>query len=188
MKTNLILFLVLAMLAATACQEQIDVDKEKEAIIAVINAESVAYLARDMETLSTYMVKDSSNIRVRANKWEYEYTVGWEKLNELYEEDFANDSAWATFDNPRFERKNFNIKVYPKSAWAVFKTIYMWEEDTVTNKWKSIESRILEKVDGEWKITYVSSIGKSSYKDKEKEKEKKEAAEGAETEAEEPAE
>ena len=56
----------------------------------------------------------------------------------------------------------------------------MWEEDTVTNKWKSIESRILEKVDGEWKITYVSSIGKSSYKDKEKEKEKKEAAEGEE--------
>ena len=104
MKTNLILFLVLAMMAATACQEQIDVDKEKEAIIAVINAESDAYLARDMETLSTYMVKDSSNIRVRANKWEYEYTVGWEKLNELYEEDFANDSAWATFDNPRFER------------------------------------------------------------------------------------
>lgn len=179
MKTNLILLLVLSILAATACQEQIDVDKEKEAIIAVINAESDAYLARDLETLSTYMVQDSLNIRLNANKWEYEYTVGWEKLAELYEKDFANDSAWAKFQNLRFERKDFNIKVYPKSAWAVFKTIYTWEEDTVTQKWKAIEARILEKVDGEWKITYVSGIGKSSYKEKEEEK-KEEKAEGEE--------
>jgi hypothetical protein len=187
MKTNLILLLVLSILAATACQEQIDVDKEKEAIIAVVNAQSEAYLARDLETLSSYMVQDSTNIRLSANKWQYEYNLGWEKVSELYEKDFADDSAWAKFENLRYERKDFNIKVYPKSAWAVFKTVYMWEEDTIPNKWKSIESRILEKVDGEWKIAYQCNIGKSSYKKKEKEEEAAEGAE-AETEAEKAAE
>jgi len=182
MKKNLILILVLAVLAATSCQEQIDVDKEKEAIIAVVNAQSEAYMARDLETVSSYMVQDSLNIRLRANKWEYDYTVGWEKLAELMDKDFANDSAWAKYENLRYERKDFNIKVYPKSAWAVFKTVYIWEEDTVTNKWKNIETRILEKVDGEWKIAYQCNIGKSSYKEK---KEKEEAAEGEEAETEE---
>ncbi len=184
MKTNLVLLLVLSILAATACQKQIDIDKEKEAIIAVVNAQSEAYMARDLETVSSYMVQDSLNIRLSANKWQYEYEVGWEKVSELYEKDFADDEAWAKYENLRYERKDFNIKVYPKSAWAVFKTVYMWEEDTVTNKWKNIETRILEKVDGEWKIAYECNIGKSSYK----EKEEKEAAESAETEKEESAE
>jgi hypothetical protein len=177
MKTNLLLILVLSILAATACQEQIDIDKEKEAIIAVVNAQSEAYMARDIETMSSYMVQDSLSILLWANKWEYDYTVGWEKLAELTEKDFANDEAWAKYENLRYERKDFNIKVYPKSAWAVFKTVYMWEEDTLTNKWKAIETRILEKVDGEWKIAYQCNIGKSSYKEKEKEGEASESPE-----------
>jgi len=181
MKTNLFLLLVLSILAATACQEQIDIDKEKEAIIAVVNAESNAYLVRDFETLSSYMVQDSLNIAIHAGKWGYAYTVGWEKLTEIYEKDFANDEEWAKFQNPKFERENFNIKVYPKSAWAVFNTVYKWDEDSITNEWKVIEARILEKVDGEWKITYVSNVATTGYEEKEKEKE---AAEGTEAEAE----
>jgi hypothetical protein len=183
MKTNLFFLLILAVLAATACQEQIDVDKEKEAIIAVVNAESNAYLARDFETLSSYMVQDSLHIQLYASKWNFEYIVGWEDAAKGYEKDFANDSAWSGYENLRLERKNYYIKVYPQSAWAVFKTIYKWNEDTVEQKWKVIETRFLEKVDGEWKITYVNNVAKTGYEEKEKEKEK-EAAKAAEPEEE----
>lgn len=181
MKTNLVLLLVLSILAVTACQEQIDVEKEKEAIIAVVNAESNAYMVRDLETISSYMIQDSLNIAIHSGKWGYSYTTGWEKLTENYKKDFANDSAWARYQNLRLERENFNIKVYPESAWAVFNTVYMWEEDSATSEWEVIETRILEKVDGEWKITYVANVGKSSYEAEEKEK----AAEGEEAEIEE---
>ncbi len=177
MKTNLFVLLILAVLAATACQEQIDVDKEKEAIIAVVNAESNAYLARDFETLSSYMVQDSLHIQLYASKWNFEYVVGWEDAVEGYKKDFANDSAWNKMKNPRLERKNYYIKVYPQSAWAVFKTIYKWDEDTITHKWKVIETRFLEKVDGEWKITYVNNVSKTGYEEQEKEKEAAKAAE-----------
>jgi hypothetical protein len=177
MKTNLFVLLILAVIAVSACQEQIDVDKEKEAIIAVVNAESNAYLARDFETLSSYMVQDSLHIQLYASKWHLEYIVGWEDAAKGYEKDFADDSAWARLENPRLERKNYYIKVYPQSAWAVFKTIYKWNEDTVEQKWKVIETRFLEKVDGEWKITYVNNVTKTGYEKQEKEKEAAEAVE-----------
>jgi hypothetical protein len=177
MKTNLFVLLILAVIAVSACQEQIDVNKEMEAIIAVVNAESNAYLARDFETLSSYMVQDSTHIQIYASKWNYEYVNGWEDAAEGYKRDFANDSAWNAMKNLRLERKNFNIKLYPQSAWAVFKTVYKWNEDTVEQKWKVIETRFLEKVNGEWKITYVNNVAKTGYEEKKKEKESAEAAE-----------
>jgi hypothetical protein len=177
MKTNLFVLLILAVLAVSACQEQIDADKEKEAIIAVVNAESNAYLARDFETLSSYMVQDSLHLQIYASKWGYDYVNGWEDAAEGYKKNFANDSAWAGRENLRLERKKFNIKVYPESAWAVFKTVYKWNEDTVEQKWKVIETRFLEKVDGEWKITYVNNVAKTGYEEQKKEKEAAEAVE-----------
>jgi hypothetical protein len=163
MKTNLFLLLALLILAATACQEPIDVKKEKEAIIAVVNAESNAYIARDLETLSSYMVRDSLNIQIMANKWNYAYTKGWERLNEGYVKDFADEEKWGDIKNLKLERENFNIKIYPKSAWAVFNTVYSWDRDSVNTKWKVLETRFLEKVGEEWKITYVSNVAISSY-------------------------
>ncbi len=181
MKTNLFLLLLLLILAATACQQPIDVDKEKEAIIAVINAESNAYLARDLETISSYMVQDSLNIQVMATKWNYFYTVGWEKLYEGYLRDFADEKKWEGMKNLKLERENFNIKVYQESAWAVFNTVYSWDTDSASTKWKVLEIRFLEKSDGEWKITYVSNVGISTY-------EMEETAENADAEKEEVAE
>jgi hypothetical protein len=175
MKTNLFLFLALAVLVVTACQKKIDINKEKEAIIAVVNAESNAYLARDFETLSSHMVQDSLNIQIHANKWEYTYTVGWVDLAEVYKKDFADAKAWEGYENLRLERDSYNIKVYAKSAWAVFNTVYKWEKDSVTNEWKTIETRFLEKVNGEWKITYVCNVGTTGYEAKEEK-----AAEGTE--------
>ncbi len=166
MKTNLFLFLTLAVLVVAACQEQIDINKEKEAIIAVIDAESNAYLVRDLETLSSHMIQDSLNIRIHANKWEYAYTVGWENVAEGYKKDFANEESWEGMKNLRLERNGYNIKVYQGSAWAVFNTVYKWEVDSVTNEWKAIETRFLEKVNGEWKITYVGNVGTTGYEEK----------------------
>ena len=93
--------------------------------------------------------------------------AGWEDLAEVYKKEFADDKAWEGYENLRLEREKFNIKVYPKSAWAVFNTVYKRETDSVTNEWKTIEARILEKVDGEWKITYVSNIATTGYEEKE---------------------
>ncbi len=166
MKTNLFLFLALAVLVVTACQEQIDINKEKEAIIAVVDAESNAYLVRDFETLSSHMIQDSSNIQIHANKWGYAYAIGWEDIAEGYKKDFANEESWGRMKNFRLERTGYNIKVYPGSAWAVFSTVYKWEEDSVTNEWKAIETRFLEKVNGEWKITYVGNVGTTGYEEK----------------------
>ena len=58
-----ILALIIAVFAVSSCEKPIDYEKEKAAIIAVINEETNAYLARDFEACCATHVHDSLNMR-----------------------------------------------------------------------------------------------------------------------------
>ena len=149
MKKCHFLLITMVVFVATSCQEIIDIEKEKEAIKGVIEEESKAFIARDFDRLAATYVQDETNIRLGASKTSYGYRVGWKEIGSTFKEFFKNipDSR------PRkLLLTNYKIKVYKESAWAIF-----------NNEEGNIGVRFLEKVNGEWKIVFLSAIMASTY-------------------------
>jgi hypothetical protein len=165
-KIILSLFAVLLITGCTPPTEEIDVTKEEEAIKALIEKSTQAFFDRDLELLSATQVTDESFIKLQAYQSGYDYNVGWEEriasLNELIKN---NPDPAAT----KLKNANYKIKVYPKSAWAVYDQNLYDSEGNFLNM--SIQARFLEKVEGEWKIVYLSSVGVTSYEQEEDEEE-----------------
>ena len=61
----------------------------------------------------------------------------------------------------KFENTDYKIKVYPESAWAVYDQNWYNNEGELVRL--NINVRFLEKVQGKWKIVYVSTINTTSY-------------------------
>jgi hypothetical protein len=156
-------FLLLFILIFYACEEKLDVNKEKEAIIAALNGESEAYLAMDSTKWMSYWVQDDLTLRVDASKNSYS-AQGWKELHKSMKETMENDTIMANYKDLKFTKSDFNIKVYEDCAWAYFN-----EKFTGSYKGEPIETddmqlRILEKVDGQWKIAFMGAVDVSSYK------------------------
>lgn len=178
MKKYLVPLIVLVILAGVSCQETIDIEKEKEAIKAVIEEESNAFYARDFDRMTATYVQDETNVRLTASESGYGYTVGAEELNSGLKE------YWEAFpepvENPEV-KTNYNINVYKDCAWAIYDSDVLNDEGESTSK--SIHVQFLEKVEGEWKIVYFSIIATSSWDEAEEDVEG-EMEEGEEVEGE----
>ncbi len=167
-----------SLFAGNSCQEKIDVEKEKEAIKAVIEEETNAAYGSDFDRMVATWVQDETTVRLQANKSGYTYIVGVEELNSLIKDAF--ESAPEP-DGSKEVKTNYKIKVYPESAWAVFDNEGYNSEGELTNK--SIHVEFLEKVDGEWRIVYFSMVSTSTWEDEgDDEEEIEEGEEEAETE------
>jgi len=160
MKFFLWTLIVLILIAGTSCQEKIDIEKEKAAIIAVIEEETEAFFDNDIDRLSANHVQDETNIRLTATKSGYTYDVGWEKINSFYLDYFENEAEPGDFYEVK---RNYKIKVYGESAWAVFDNDYYNGEDELQST--SIHAEFLEKVNGEWKLVFYTSIYTSTWED-----------------------
>jgi len=158
MKKHLFPIIVLVLLAVASCQKEINIEKEKAAIIAVIEEETEAFFDSDINRLSATHVQDETNIRLTATKSGYTYDVGWEKVKAFFLDYFENEAEPGDF----YEVKtNFKIKVYGESAWAVFDNDYYNGEHELLST--SIHAEFLEKVNGEWKIVFYNSIYTSTW-------------------------
>jgi hypothetical protein len=156
MKKNVFTLIALILLVLTSCQNKIDAEKEKAAIIAVIEEVTEAFYDRDYERLVACHVRDESNIRLTASKRGFDYTVGWQDsgLKKFIEND-------PDLDLSKEVKSNFNIKVYQESAWAVYDNEHYSEDGELVNK--GIHAQFLEKHEGDWKIVYFSIVSTGSY-------------------------
>ncbi|MBA7516811.1 hypothetical protein ES705_08860 [subsurface metagenome] len=158
MKKYVLTLFALILLAGTSCQEKIDIEKEKEAIKAVIEEETNAAYASDFDRFAATYVQDETNIDLRAGKSGYSYDVGWEEIGSAFKEYFENNPEPVKNNEVK---TNYKIKVYKDCAWAVFDNEGYNNEGEFTGK--SIGVNFLEKVNGEWKIVYLSRVGITSY-------------------------
>jgi len=160
MKKFSLLVLSLLICSGTFCQETIDIEMEKEAIIAVINAETQAYYDRDFEAYAATWKHDESDLDIRAGKASFGITFGWEGPSSGMKEFFKNNPEPA--ENVEV-KKNFKIKVYKDCAWATFnQETHNSEGEIVTS---AFGTNFLEKTNGEWKIVYLTRLSISSYYD-----------------------
>ena len=144
MKKLLFTFIAFSLMTGASCQKKADIEKEKEAIKAVIEEETDAYIAGDFERQSETYVQDETSTE-----------EGLER--------FGN------YSNPKNKKTDYRIKVYNKSAWAIFNDDWDLDYQGESVNVIYLGVRFLEKVDGEWKIVYMSEINKSSLEDEDEE-------------------
>jgi len=168
MKKNLFALLALFVLIFPACQEQIDVEKEKQAIITVLNDETQAWIDRDYERLASYWVQDESTIRLSASKTGYG-SATWEEMSSNLKESIENDSLWLGVEDLKAEKTSMNIKVYADCAWATFTENESWKYQGEPFKSEAIQLIVLEKSEEQWKIVAFVGIDKLGYEAEETE-------------------
>lgn len=160
MKEITLTFLILLILLTYSCKEKVDFDMERSAIISVIEAETKAFFDRDINQLGSYHVQDESNIRLTATQSGYTYDVGWEKVKTFFIDYIENVMEPGDYYEVK---KNYKIKIYDKSAWAAYDNFYYNGDDELLST--SIHTQILEKVNGEWKIVFYTSIYNSTWEE-----------------------
>ena len=160
MKKIIFPVLVLLLIMGSSCQEKIDIEKEKEAIIAVIDGETEAFLELDFDRIASTYVQDETNIRLTAGKNGYMYLTGWEEISSVFKEWLEGYSEPP--ENYEILKTDYEIKVYKESAWAIFYDTF-YENEVETSK--GVGVRFLEKVDGEWKVVYLSTVWISDYEE-----------------------
>ena len=156
MKYTILSALIIAAFAISGCEKAIDYEKEKAAIIALMEKETQTYIDRDFDGMFSTHVQDSLNMRLTAGADNYVFAEGWEDVSRHMISDETEDDLGA--DHITVERTNFRMKIYPGSAFVVCdqKWTSQYAEDVV--EMKSIQVRFLEKVEGDWKISFVSFI------------------------------
>lgn len=150
------------------CEQATDEAKEKAAIIDVINMETDTYLARDFEGMYSTHIQDSLNMRLTAGADSYVFFEGWEDVSKHMAGDETEDELGAD-RHISVEKSNFRIKLYPNSAFVVCDQKWSSDFGGDVIEISSIQVRFLEKIEGEWKISFVSFIGTSGYDELEEE-------------------
>ena len=94
MKKYVLTILALVLLAGTSCQKKVDIEKEKEAILALITEETQAYHDKDYERFAACYVQDENNIRILGGENEkMSYTIGYEKVGSSFKELFESTTV-----------------------------------------------------------------------------------------------
>ncbi len=162
MRYTILFILVIAAVSFTGCEKPFDIEKERTAIIAVINLETDAYLARDFETCCATHVHDSLNMRLTAGPDSYVFLQGWEEVGKHLSGDETEDDLSSNL-NITVEKSNFRMRLYPNSAFVVCDQLWTSKFDDDVTEISSIQVRFMEKIEGEWKISFVSWVGTKGY-------------------------
>ena len=163
MRSTILLILVIAAVSFTGCEQPIDYEKERAAIIAVMEKETQTYIDRDFEGMFSTHVQDSLNMRLSAGADSYVFAEGWEEVSKHMMGDQTEDELGPDL-HITVEKTNFRMKIYPSSAFVVCdqKWTSQYEDDIF--EINSIQVRFLERINDEWKISFVSFIGTSGYR------------------------
>lgn len=168
MRYTILSALIIAAFAVTGCEKAIDYEKEKAAIIAVMEKETQTYIDRDFEGMFSTHVQDSLNMRLTAGADNYVFAEGWEDVSRHMTGDQTEDDLGPDL-HITVEKSNFRMKIYPITAFVVCDQKWITQYDDEVVEMNSIQVRFLEKIEGEWKISFVSFIGTDGYMDYETE-------------------
>lgn len=168
MKYTILFAFILAAFAFSGCEQPIDYEKEKAAIIAVMEKETQTYIDRDFEGMFSTHLQDSLNMRLTAGASNYVFAEGWENVSRHMTGDQTEDDLGPDL-HITVEKSNFRMRIYPHSAFVVCDQKWSTDYDGDVVEMNSIQVRLLEKIEEEWKICFVSFIGTDGYMEDETE-------------------
>lgn len=164
MKKPGILFAASIFILLSACKETVDVEAEKKAIIDVINAETQAYMDFDFEKVTGFYIQDSLNFRLTTGADDHVFLEGWDAVESFFRDELIDGNP-NTPENTSIHvaKDNYRIKVYEHSAYVICDETWTYTMPENVVEIHSRQVRFMEKVDGEWKIAFLSFIGTSGY-------------------------
>jgi hypothetical protein len=158
MKKLFALAFAVTFLIASSCQNKVNVEKEKVAIIGVLEKSSHAWLNRDFDEMSSTWLHDSFVARINATRNGYSFSEGWNEQVRRYRTFFENNQDLS----PNKEVfSNYRVKIYPSSAFAMYDMELRNEENEILDE--RIYTAFLEKDAGQWKIVCLTTVHKTSY-------------------------
>jgi len=138
-----------------SCQPTVDYEKDKEAIMAVIQAEGDAFVAEEKERLYDLFIQDDLNVRLGFGGKSYTITKGWDDVKSIYDEYYANSMEGLVSRN---SKDNSIVRISKNTAWVICDNIWDWEYQDREGRWSNVEVVFLEKMNSEWKISFMSFL------------------------------
>lgn len=138
-------------------QREAIMQQEKEAVLAIIEEETEAFFARDYDRWkSTYVQQDYAFQAWSNRDGTFDSSVGWENIDNTVGK-YIHDNPEPVSSHPIVERKNITFKFYDDDV-----AYLTWDQFNSDRKgevfFHSKEVRLMEKVNGEWKIVCVSAF------------------------------
>jgi hypothetical protein len=171
MKKYFVLFITIAFLASACCNEKIDTEKEKEAIIEVIKGITQSHAAGDWDTWLSLWLNEQYIFLSYTDANQHYIIKGWDEFNDLLKEEASEENAEEPQPKLTLEPCDFFIRVFKDCAWAEYKikwTSQMEGSDEI-EEWETHENYSFEKRDGVWKVATVSAVNTTSFEKKAKE-------------------
>jgi ketosteroid isomerase-like protein len=153
MKKFLLALITCSLLAVVCCQDESSIEKEKKAIMAVIEAEKTAYYNQDLSGLDESWIQESSSRKFFLTTHGITELTGWNEIHQNNIEAIERD--W----NEHVETvqySNYSINVYGNTALVYHDSehkITDQEEESILNMRRILH---LEKIDDEWKIDLMA--------------------------------
>jgi hypothetical protein len=143
-----------------SCQKT-DQEREKEAILAVLEEESAATLAGDFDRYKATHVHDDLETRIEMGIHSYRVYRGWDEISKTMSDYIVGNTNTGGVNR----KENLIIKVNGNSAWLTCDNI--WDSSTSPGEilYNNLQIVFLEKIKGEWKISFSAYYTKGDMDD-----------------------
>lgn len=158
MKKLIYVFFAVILLAGTSCKQKIDVTKEKEAVLKVLQEEGDAFAVSDLNRVLAVNIQDSTATRLVQGYGGNKIYSGWEEIKKMYEGYFKNFAANSSLKNPKNLKENIIMKVVGNSAWVMCDNIWKYDYQGKAQEQGNIQIAFFEKVNNEWKFSFDAFI------------------------------
>ncbi len=135
-------------------------DDDKAAVLAVLDAETAAFLRRDMEALAEYWVHSSQARRMYAYAHlGVKVYEGWDLINAQMRRTVEHYGE--SYDKSRVRRERMNVIVIGDMAWATYDQVGEKTSDSFELVGTHHELKIFHRIEGQWKIACIVSMQRS---------------------------
>jgi len=154
MKKYLGTLIAIILLTSVSCQEKTDIEKEKTAILKMLDDEIKLFIAGDKEGLSTIHVQDVLDTRFDGTK----IYSGWSEIETLLQGYIERNKNDTISKNVRNVKENIILKVTGNTAWLICDNIWKWEENGESKEAGNYQISFLEKINGQWKFSFNAFV------------------------------
>jgi len=147
---------IIALVIGTSCQPKVNVEKEKEAILTLILEEADATSSMDKDRVYATHIKGSEEIRLELGVYGYNMYKGWDEIETILG-DFLEGNQ---IEDIEISKENVIIKVTGASAWLTCDNNVSWGSGDEKDGYSNIQIVFLEKLKGEWKISFSAYYSK----------------------------
>jgi ketosteroid isomerase-like protein len=153
MKKFLLALFAFSLLAVVCCQDESGIEKDKKAIVAVIEAEKTAYYTQDLAGLDASWVQDASSQKLFLTSHGITELKGWDEIHQNHIE--AIESDW----NEHVETvqySDFSINVYGSTALVMHNSEHQITDhgaESILNMRRILH---LVKIEDDWKIDMMA--------------------------------